>query len=296
MSPKVAIAGASGNLGPAVLAALLDAGFEVTVLTRENKDNKFDERVRVAKVNYDSLDSLTSALTGQEVVVNTLGVGRIPKETHLRLIDASVAAKVQRFIPSEFGANTTNPRAAQLPVYADKVAIQKHLQEASNSNDTFSYTLPITGPFLDWGLKTKFILNHEGPEVELYDGGDQKFSATTLAGIGQAVSGIIRNLEATRNQAVYVREANVSQKGLLELSGKQLATRTVSTAELEKEAYDELGKPNPNPAVFGFNFLRRAIFGEGFGGLVPAEELSNDLLGVRSLSDAEIRDIVVKNT
>lgn len=247
-------------------------------------------------MNYDSLDSLTSALTGQEVVVNTLGVGRIPKETHLRLIDASVAAKVQRFIPSEFGANTTNPRAAQLPIYADKVAIQKHLQEASNSNDTFSYTLPITGPFLDWGLKTKFILNHEGPEVELYDGGDQKFSATTLAGIGQAVSGIIRNLEATRNQAVYVREANVSQKGLLELSGKQLATRTVSTAELEKEAYDELGKPNPNPAVFGFNFLRRAIFGEGFGGLVPAEELSNDLLGVRSLSDAEIRDIVVKNT
>lgn len=288
---------ASGNLGPSVLAALLDAGFEVTVLTRENKDDKFDQRARIAEVNYDSSESLTSALAGQEVVVNTLGVGRIPRETHLRLIDAAVAAHVQRFVPSEFGGNTTNPRAAQLPVYGDKVAVQKHLQEASaNSNGTFSYTLPITGPFLDWGLKTTFLLNHKGPEVELYDGGDQKFSATTLAGIGQAVSGIIRNLDATRNQAVYVSEASVSQKGLLELSGKQLATKTVSTAVLEKEAYDELGKPNPNPAVVAFNFLRRAIFGEGFGGLVAPEELSNNLLGVRSLSDAEIRDIVTKNT
>lgn len=242
------------------------------------------------------MDSLTSALAGQEVVVNTLGVGQIPREVHLRLVDAAVAAKVQRFIPSEFGGNTTNPRAVQLPVYADKVAVQKHLQKASNSNDTFSYTLPNTGPFLDRGLKTKFILNHAAPEVELNDGGDQKFSATTLAGVGQAVSGIIRNPKATRNQAVYVSEADVSQKGLLELSGKQLATKTVSTAELEQEAYDELGKPNPNPAVFAFNFLRRAIFGEDFGGLVPAEELWNDLLGVRPLSDGEIRDIVLENT
>lgn len=102
----------------------------------------------MVEVDYSSLDSLTAALTGQEVVVNTLGA--IPREIHLRLIDAAVAARVQRFIPSEFGSDTTNSNAAKLPVYADKVAIQKYLLEkVKESSGKFSYTLQINGPFFD---------------------------------------------------------------------------------------------------------------------------------------------------
>lgn len=247
-------------------------------------------------MNYDSLESLTSALAGQDVIVNTLGVGRIPRETHLRLIDAAIAAQVQRFIPSEFGCDTTNAHAAQLPVYADKVAVQKRLRDASvKSNGRFAYTLLITGPLFDWGLKTKFLLNLSGPEAELYDGGDRKFNTTTLSGVGQAISGVIRNLDATRNQTVYISEAGVSQKGLLAMSGKQIATKPVSTAELEKDAFEELGKSNPNPTVIALKFLRRAIFGEGLGELTVSEKLSNNSLGIRPLSDEEIRDIVLKN-
>lgn len=288
---------ATGNLGPAVLNALLSAGFEVTVLTRAESDrsnNNFGQ-ARVVPVDYTSLDSLTAALEGQDVVVNTLGA--IPRDIHLRLIDAAITAQVQRFIPSEFGSDTTNPTAAKLPVYQDKVAIQKYLRErAAESGGTFSYTLLINGPFLDWGLTVEFLLNWRGPVVELYDGGERKFSVTTLAGIANGVVGIINNLEATRNRTVYIREIDVSQSELLKLSGKQLPTKSISTAELEKEGYAELAKPNPNPGVFVYNFLRWAIFGEGCGSLFPAESLSNDLLGVKTLSKEELQEIVSRST
>ncbi|OJJ71731.1 hypothetical protein ASPBRDRAFT_43124 [Aspergillus brasiliensis CBS 101740] len=294
MSPKVAIAGATGNLGPAVLKELLAAGFDVTVLTRSSKDRSSTfEGAQVAEVDYSSLDSLTKALEGQDVVVNTLGA--IPRDIHLRLIDAAIAAGVQRFIPSEFGSDTTNPHAAKLPVYADKVAVQEYLRtKSAESGGKFSYTLLVNGPFLDWGLMVNFLLDLTGPETVLYDGGDRKFSATTLSGVGKGVSGIIKNLDATKNRTVYIREAEVSQQQLLKLSGKQPATKSVSTSDLEKEAFAELSKPNPNPGVFVYNFLRRAIFGDGYGSLFPSEKLSNDLLGVKELSEEDIKGIVSK--
>ncbi|KAF7169984.1 hypothetical protein CNMCM5623_002500 [Aspergillus felis] len=183
------------------------------------------------------------------------------------------------------------------PVYQDKVAVQKYLQEKSKeSGGKFSYTIQINGPFLDWGLMVNFLLNLEGPEAELYDGGDRKFSTTTLSGVGKGVCGIINNLEATKNRTVYIREADVSQKQLLKISGKQRATKSISTVELEKAGFAELSKPNPDPEVFVFNFLRRAIFGEGFGNLFTTESLSNDLLGVEPIGEEELKNLVAKYT
>ncbi|KAE8312184.1 hypothetical protein BDV41DRAFT_578016 [Aspergillus transmontanensis] len=60
---KVALAGATGNLGPAILEQLVAANFEVTVLTRINGiTHKFPASVHVASVDYDSLNSLVAAL------------------------------------------------------------------------------------------------------------------------------------------------------------------------------------------------------------------------------------------
>lgn len=54
---------ATGNLGPAIISALLAAGFTVTALTRDaTKGSQFGDRVKVVEVDYDSHDSLVSAL------------------------------------------------------------------------------------------------------------------------------------------------------------------------------------------------------------------------------------------
>ncbi|KAJ5616776.1 hypothetical protein N7537_001890 [Penicillium hordei] len=287
---KVALAGASGNLGPAVLKELLDAGFDVTILTRQGSDKTFDSRAHVAQVDYESLDSLKAALTGQDAVVSTLNVGAVPKPIHLRLIDAAVATGVKRFIPSEYGCDTTNPHTAKLPVFGDKIGVQEHLKNVAQQSG-LSYSLLITGPFLDWGLEKGFVLNFAGPAT-LYDGGDRLFSATTVAGIGRGVVGIINNLETTKNSTIYINEARITQNELLELSGKSIETNIVKTTDLEQEAFAELAKPAPNPGIFATKFILRAIFGEGFGTLFDSEKVSNDLFGLKILSKEEIRGLI----
>ncbi|KAE8147076.1 putative isoflavone reductase [Aspergillus avenaceus] len=287
---KVVLAGASGNLGPAVLKELLDAGLEVTIFTRQNSNKTFDSRAKVAAVNYDSVDALKAALSGQEVVVDTLAP--LDLGLHLRLIDASVAAGVTRFIPSEFGADTTNALAAKLPVYGNKVAVQEHLKRVSAESD-LSYTLVLTGAFLEFGLQTGFLVNLAGP-AELYDGGEGQVSISSLPGIGQAVVGVVRNLDKTRNETVYVSQVNASQKELLGWSGKRVETKVVRTEDLERLSYEEIKKPQPDLMVFAVGLLRRAIFGEGYGGLFDSEKLSNELLGVRSFTEEEVREIVRK--
>lgn len=273
-----------------MLKELLDAGFDVTILTRQGSDKTFDSRAHIAQVDYESLDSLKAALTGQDAVVSTLNVGAVPKSTHLRLIDAAVATGVKRFIPSEYGCDTTNPLTAKLPVFGDKVGVQEHLKNVSQQSG-LSYTLLITGPFLDWGLEKGFVLNLAGPAT-LFDGGDRRFSATTVAGIGKGVVGIINNLEATKNSTIYINEARVTQNELLELSGKSIETNVVKTTDLEQEAFAELAKPSPNPAIFATKFILRAIFGEGFGSLFDSEKVSNDLFGLKTLSKEEIRGLI----
>ncbi|PYH46050.1 aromatic alcohol reductase [Aspergillus saccharolyticus JOP 1030-1] len=290
-SPKVAIAGASGNLGPSIVQELLAAGLEVTALTRQDSNKTFDERVKVSAVDYDSPESLQSALQGQDVVVDARAI--VPSESTIRLIDAAIAAGVTRFIPSEFGTDTLNPRSAELPVFANKVASRQYLEQVAQSSP-LSYSLLFTGPFLDFGLRTGFLVNLAGPVAELYGGGDRRVSSTTLQGIGRAVVGIVRNLEATKNAALYISEADVTQKQLIELSGKKLETKVVATEELERIGRAELSKPEPNRGIVAVNLIRRALFGEGFGSLFEEQNLANELLGLKRLTEEELRELVVK--
>ncbi|CAL5868541.1 uncharacterized protein PFLUO_LOCUS2767 [Penicillium psychrofluorescens] len=126
---NVALAGATGNLGPAILNALLaDPRIKVTQLQRAGSKKGTDARAPTREVDFTSLDSLTSALQGEDVLVNTLGFGPAGLDVHLRLIDASLAAGVQRVIPSEFGVDTSHPRTGVLLIFKEKIDVQKHLR------------------------------------------------------------------------------------------------------------------------------------------------------------------------
>lgn len=68
-----------------------------------------------------------------------------------KLIEAAIQAGVERFIPSEFGANTENELCGALPVYAGRKQIQNYLKSRA---DEISYDVVITGAFLDFGKDT----------------------------------------------------------------------------------------------------------------------------------------------
>lgn len=253
-----------------------------------------DSRVQVQVVDYNSLDSLVTALKGHDAVINTLSVGVVPRDIHLRLVDAAQAAGVRRFIPSEFGCDTGNPLTAQLPVFGDKVAVVQKLQEISKQDSAFTWTGVITGPFFDWCLEHSFVINLKGPSTRIFDGGDVLVSSTTLAGIGRAVAGVLKHPEETKNRHVFVEEVQFTQNQLLELSGNgdKIQREAFKTEDLEKEAYEALKQSPPDGMTFAFSLILRAVFGENYGTLFT--ETDNELLGIEKLSESAVANIVKK--
>ncbi|MCJ1432691.1 hypothetical protein MMC27_002048 [Xylographa pallens] len=287
---KVVLVGAGGAVGPAILAELVSAGFSVTVFTRAGSKTSLPSSVKIAEVDFDSESALTSALKGQDAVVSTLGAMAMAAQTNV--INAAIAAGVKRFIPSEFGSDTTNPKARALPVYRDKVAAEDFLAKKA-SEGAITYTLVFNGALFDWGMMIPFILNLGGKSAELYDGGDRPFSTSKTTTVGKAIAGILSHYEETKNRPVYIQDAIVTQNKLValgeKLTGSKFDTKIVKTAELESAAYVELGKESPDPNLW-FSFIKRAVWAEGYGG--DFKKTDNALLGLKSMSESEIEGLV----
>ncbi|KAG9236484.1 hypothetical protein BJ875DRAFT_439354 [Amylocarpus encephaloides] len=289
---KIALAGATGNLGSVVLKELVDSGlFEVTVLTRESSTNTFPSEVKVAKVNFESAESLTQALAGIDALVST--VATLAISTQKLLIDSAVAAGVKRIIPSEFGCDLHNPKTKALPVYAGKVEIEDYLKELSTKTNV-SYTLIFNGPFLDWGLTNGLFFNFKERKVELFDGGDQPISSSRLSTVAKAVRRVLTHPPETADRAIWVKDIDVSQKQLLKLAreltpGEEWEIKQVDTAALEKESLEQLAKGDIGPLTF-FNLVRRAIFAPEYGGQFKYDH--NAILGIKSLKEEELPGLV----
>ncbi|TGO90554.1 hypothetical protein BPOR_0060g00270 [Botrytis porri] len=285
---------ASGNLGPAILDQLIKAGFQVTVLTRQSSTHKFPSPVTVKEVDYDSLKSLTNALTGQDAVVSTLASASLDKQ--ILLVEAAVKAHVKRFIPSEFGSDTSRENTGALPVFQPKIAVQNALKKHVSSE--FSYTLVANGAFLDWGLSVGFVMSAKGKSITLYDGGNRTFSATTLPDVGRAVVGILKHLEETKNRAVYIQSYATTLKNLAEIGKKVLGSdgwteNVASVDDIVAGAWEELKKPQPDPQNFAMPFIIAAIWGEGYGSHFEAyHKLDNELLGIKQLSEHELEELI----
>jgi uncharacterized protein YbjT (DUF2867 family) len=289
---KVAIAGATGNLGPSIVNELVNQGFEVTVLSSSGNTSSLPSAVKVIKVDYSSQDSLISALRGHEAFISA-----IPKhQEQPALIDAAIAAGVQRFIPSEFGSNTIgNDKVRALPVFAGKLTTQEYLRA---KQDKISHTFLINGLFLDWGLSIGWLANLKG-KTDINDNGDSVHSFTLLADIAKAVAGILKHPEETENRGVYVQSAALSQNQVLKIAQKvkpefKAETEQVDLAEVEKNAYAELKKENGDIGSAMRGFIEVSIFKEGYGNLWD-EKNDNELLGIKGLSSSELEDLVKKS-
>lgn len=112
----VALAGATGDLGGRVLSALAQRGVTVRALVRANTPAASRDAVcalggTVVPVDFADADKLASALCGAECVVSVLnGLAPVILDTQGRLLEAAIAARVPRFIPSDFSLDFTKTR------------------------------------------------------------------------------------------------------------------------------------------------------------------------------------------
>ncbi|CAH0043606.1 unnamed protein product [Clonostachys solani] len=296
---KVALAGASGNLGRPILKALLDAGLLVTVLSRKTGNSPPPAphpNLVAKKVDFDSVPDLKQALEGVEVVVSCLATIAIGSQNPL--IDAAEAVGVKRFIPAEFGMDSLNPLCAELPVCKPKVSTQAYLLEKYKSNPDFTWTSIANGLFLDWGIEVGFLIDPGSRTATLYNGGDVPFSVTLLSDIAKAVLGIINNQAETRNRVVYIHSTLTTQNKLIqyakEKDDREWTVTTKSTAQVLEESLAELEK-----AAQGTGDIGAAMIGFSACGMWDpkcgcdfSDRLDNEVLGIRELSESDLKKLV----
>jgi nucleoside-diphosphate-sugar epimerase len=119
MRKVILVAGATGNLGDRIVRALLQKAAEVRILVRPtsnaDKVNNLQKLgAKVFCVSMTNAQEIAEVCRGVDCVVSALsGLEDVIVDTQKVLLDASVAAGVRRFIPSDFSLDFTNLPAGQ---------------------------------------------------------------------------------------------------------------------------------------------------------------------------------------
>lgn len=294
---KVGLIGATGNIGVVILKALLDGGFEVTILSREGSTSTDSlashPKQKIVKVNFEDVSSITSALQGIEGLVSNVASHALLSQK--KIIDAAIAAGVKRFLPSEFGSDLSVEANKQVPFNQPKIEIQHYLEEKVKTHPNFTYTSVTNGPFLDWCLKMGLFGNLKTREATVWDGGETRISTTTQASVGKTVVGVFKNLEATKNKEIRVADTTVTQKQILEIvkgsDGKEWTTKEANTAEAYQTGLNELKKPEPNMQVAVLNQLYRILFSVEHGPNFE-DKLDNKIVGLPVMAKEQVVEVV----
>ncbi|KAJ9113037.1 hypothetical protein QFC22_006133 [Naganishia vaughanmartiniae] len=143
----------SANIGNLIVKHLIEyPDVKVKVLARAGSVNSESAKeleslgVTVVPVDYSKQETLTAAIKDVQVIISAITTTALAVQS--ALVDAAAAAKKQGsklelFVPSEFGSDTTDLDESS-PLWVKK---QLHIQLKELG---IPYTLFISGPFADW--------------------------------------------------------------------------------------------------------------------------------------------------
>jgi hypothetical protein len=247
-------------------------------------------------VDFTSVESLTAALKGIDAVVSTVAGTAIKTQTVL--VDAAAIAGVKRFIPSEYGSVTTNPKLEGFPLYENVFSIRHRLQAKANAGQ-LTWTVLACGAFLEFLFAAggRGLLDFADRKAILFDEGNNRLSSTSLATCGKAIAAILENSEATMNRVVRVSEVILTQNQLLEIAGRlrpedKWEISKVATSAVLKEGLDEFSAGD-----FSFPVISKIINGTGCAGETYGsayDETDNELLGVMELTEEYLEKMVAE--
>ncbi|KAF4452596.1 hypothetical protein F53441_4616 [Fusarium austroafricanum] len=286
---KVAVVGASGLLGSKVVDSLLSAGFNVTAITRDESTATFPGSLTVKRVDITSVESIKEALAGQDAVVSTATTAAAGHQKVI--IDAAIAARVPRFIPSEFGVPSRQNRDTKIgSLLGAKVQNTDYLIELAKQHDWFSWTGLSNGLFLDSGLRNPWgFIDIKNRKFRLVDSGNEPYSTSSLAFVGDAVSSILKKPEEMANKYLNIAGVTTTQNEVLKIvervTGDKFEVTHVTGAELERLGDDKIAKGDFS--AFG-NYLEQFLFADGAGHSLKGDENAIRLLGLETENLEEV--------
>ena len=185
-SRNIAVVGANGNVGSYITSALLAKNhFNVTAITRTESKATFPSGVNVARIDYDSQDTIVKALTGQDALVITMSVfGGNAQE---KLIRGAAQAGVPWILPNEFGMYNTEE--IQNETIGPGKAIARNLIESLGVSSWIGVT---SGFWYEYSLSGAYFgIDIPKREVVYFDDGKQRLNTATWPQTGLAVANLL---------------------------------------------------------------------------------------------------------
>lgn len=253
----------------------------------------FPAGVKVKKADLESVSSLTKAFEGQDAVVSTVATGAA-LGGQKPIVDAVVAAKVSRFIPSEFGYDTTELGESTLATMLNgKTQLLEYVKQQAEKNSWLTWTGIATGLFFDWGLDAgTFGINLSAKTATIFDSGNEPVTPSSLPFVGRVVVAVLSRPEQTANKYLKVASFTTTQNELLKVfeeeTGASFTVTRASTSDVEKTAHEKLAKGDHSAFV---DLLFFWTYRDGHGHAIKGEGNANKLLG---LTDEDVRAVVKK--
>ncbi|KAK1975471.1 hypothetical protein LZ30DRAFT_754103 [Colletotrichum cereale] len=276
---KIAIVGASGNIGGLTLNALREKSIHtITAVTRAASSATFPADVIVKAGDYVDEAFLAEAFRGQDVVVLQLSfdsfmAGQAP------LIRAAAAAGVKWVLPTEFGSDTAPSKLLDASPF---VAAKKQFRDLAEALG-MSWVAVVNNPWFDWSLaQGLWGIDIKNRSARLFDGG-----ATAFA-----------ELEAYRNRPVYLESFRVTQREILDsvlratgAEQKDWKVEALDAAAVVADAEEKFRQGDHGAMLVAFyaNHMR-----EGWGGDYSAKVGDLSRLGIAEENLDEVVARVVK--
>ncbi|HEX4297165.1 MAG TPA: NmrA family NAD(P)-binding protein [Devosia sp.] len=219
---SIAIAGATGRLGQLIAGALRERGATVRALVRPGTA---PERLRglsgaaIVEADYSDPASLNRALAGTDVVVSALnGLRDIIVTAQAALLDAAVANRVGRFIPSDYAADIFRLAAGENRNFDLRREFRTgHLQQAPIASTSI-----LVGGFMELLLRGRMI-DFAAHAVNYWGSPEQPLDYTTMADTARIAAAVALDPHAP---------------DILRISGDRITARQVAAA-----AGEVLGTP-----------------------------------------------------
>ncbi|EPS39551.1 hypothetical protein H072_6663 [Dactylellina haptotyla CBS 200.50] len=214
---NILLIGATGSIGSVVLAALeKEPSFTITLLQRASSKATMPAHLETITIKdtYPE-DELIAAFTGQDVIVNcitSLSVG-----DQYRMIDAAIAAKVRRYVPSEYGLDNMRPEAQSLNhVFREKGEIQTYLRDKA-SKDEIEWMSISCGMWIKWSAHHDFLGMHINEKRFVkWDDGEGVFSCSTEDNTALAVVNALKAGDQFKNTNLFLSDFAITQNQLFD--------------------------------------------------------------------------------
>ncbi|WP_299756476.1 NmrA family NAD(P)-binding protein [uncultured Pontibacter sp.] len=179
--PTIVLAGATGHLGGLIARALLERGANVRALARNSSASDkiaglWELGATVVEVDFHNAAELAKACEGATCVVSALsGLHYVMVGIQTLLLNAAVAAGVQRFIPSDFAIDIT-----RLPYGSNRnLDFRKEFKERLDKAPIAATSI-LNGMFTDLLTGEAPIVLFSLKRVMYYGSADQPMDFTTI--------------------------------------------------------------------------------------------------------------------